>query len=74
MAALGRRQPPVACIHALDDAGMPGEERAAKQATNAVREAEMVVDRFKLRLKRHRSRPRSEDDGGWMVQVLEIHP
>ena len=63
----------VACIYALDDAGRPGEERVRDRATNALREAETVVGDLELRLKRHRSRPRSEDDGGWMVQVLEIY-
>ena len=63
----------VACIYALDDAGRPGKDRARDQATNALSEAETVVGDLKLKLKKHRSRPRSEDDGGWMVQVLEIH-
>lgn len=63
----------VACIYAFDDAGRSGEDQAAERAASAVGEAEVVVDRFNLRLKRHRGRPRSEDDGGWMVQVLEIH-
>lgn len=63
----------VACICALDDAGRPGVDLVAEQANNAVREAEMAVDRLKLKLKRHRSRPRNEDDGGWLLQVLEIH-